>query len=69
MRCRFVFKKNSDLHLNVMQIPFFVKKNSDLHLRKMYICFLISRKIIDHMQIMGTKKEIITIRKEIKNMF
>ena len=52
-----------------MQIPFFVKKNSDLHLRKIYICFLISRKSIDHMQIMGTKKEIITIRKEIKNMF
>ena len=55
----FLFKKNSNMHLRKMQICFY--------LRKIQICFCL-RKSIDHMQIIGIKKEIVKIIKKNKIM-
>ena len=38
-------EKNSNLHLEKMQIYFYVEKNPDLHLEKMQICFYVEKNL------------------------
>ena len=38
-------EKNSNLHLEKMQICFYVEKNPDLHLEKMQICFYVEKNL------------------------
>ena len=48
-------EKNSNLHLEKMQICFYVEKNLDMYLEKMQICFILIKKII-HMQIIDIQE-------------
>ena len=61
MQIHFYWKKNSDLHLRKMQIPFLIKKNFRFRSNKDADLFLFQEKELFTCRLLTFKKEIITI--------